>query len=117
MLKKILIGVAALIVVGGVVFALLLNSSFKKYQTKSKEALLKINLMQVYTAANIYHTEHEKYPITGEQVEGMESMGDDVTIIYTGDGETFKATATFGELKMTIDQDKVLRYANGDKVE
>lgn len=116
MLKKILIGVAGLIVVGAVAFALLFNSSFKKYQAKSKEGLLKINLMQVYTTAKMYHAEHGKFPVTGEQVDGMESMGD-VTIIYTGDGEKFQATATFEDFKMTIDQDKVLRYEDGKEVE
>jgi uncharacterized protein YpmB len=115
MLKKIFIGLAALVVVAGVSFALLFNSSFKKYQTKSKEGLLKINLMQVYTAAKMYEAENGKYPVTGEQVEGMESMGD-VTIIYTGDGEKFLATATFENMKMTIDQDKVLRYENGQEI-
>ena len=90
MLKKILrifIVVTLLLIVGSVVAGYLMKDSAKEFQGRAEQAQVKMVLAGAVTAIELFKVNHNVYPESLDQVEGVESG--DVDLEYQAVGDTF----------------------------
>ena len=117
MLKNIIVGIAAVVVISGSVFAYYVLKAVPAYHEKSQLALLRITLSQAYSVAEMYKAENGLYPKTGETIPNFPDDDEDgVTLLYSGDGHKFLIMAIRNNLKLSVDQDRIYRDENGEEI-
>ena len=107
MLRYVFMAIAGVVLVGVVVFAVLSRSGFDEFKNKSIEVQLQSALVQAYAAVKTHHAMHGEFPRTGDQIEDF-PVPENITLIYIGDGKSFRVMASHENQKLMIDQDKIL---------
>jgi len=105
MVKKIIVGLSILIVVGSIAGFFLFKSSYNEFQDRAKEGMIKATLMSVYTNVEIFRAETGEYPASLDNLEGFTPPGE-VQISYQKGENSYTATGTFKNITLEMNEQK-----------